>query len=266
MCGVIRLWALRIGEPGPLIDTISIDAGASYVRETALSSSWHTAFRSIVPADREENVDRFCVTESVDDTASFIPALDRCGVGGVGGGGGGGGRGGGANNVTVVTRDQKDTAAEVDDGTKKSVASGSVASLEAEAEYAGCWDGYAAYEDTAMAPAADLAHVWRTKLLRFSPSADDANGAGSLLARCEAVCKGYTHLGLAVRPATSADSFSSYLEADCTCGFNFPRYIKSSVAKAATMGACGGALGSHACRNGPCGGVYERTGVFCFSF
>jgi hypothetical protein len=104
-------FARRFGEPGPLIDLFSIDAGASYIRETALSASWHTAFRAIHVAQQDTNVDRFCVTDDLENTSNFAAALDRCG-----------------EPAAVNT-----TGADIN-------------AIYTEAEYTGCWQGYASYE------------------------------------------------------------------------------------------------------------------------
>jgi hypothetical protein len=204
-------FARRFGEPGPLIDIFSIDAGASYIRETALSASWHTAFRAIHSSKQDTNVDRFCINEDLETTGGFAAALDRC------------------NDPVAVNE-----------------AGVNISVMPAEAEYAGCWEGYAAYE----AELSPLAHVSRRVPLQTTAG---ANSSTFILTRCAAVCKGFPTLGLAARPA-AAHGNDKHAMFDCTCGFQFSRYRDSPMAAAATQDKCGvNTGGAFGCRNGPCG-------------
>ena len=201
-------WAHRFGQHGPLVDSISISPGASYIRPKALTKNWRDAFLSIAPVVQEQQGDRFCTFDEVGSTSNFMVALDRC-----------------DRNETEKT-------------------------LQSSAIYEGCYNGYAAYEDTNVSPDAGVAHVWRSQVLTFH----DTNGAKSVLSRCEAICQGYPHLGLSLRPHAGFYANQGPREVDCTCGFLFNRYRNdTNVALDARPYACDGTYGSEGCGTGPCG-------------
>ena len=175
--------------PGPLIDVVTVEEGASYLtRADVKDGDWDAMLDAVKKLPGDRNEDRFCVS-TVDSTGAsdLSDAMQSC-------------------------------PTEIEDELNHDALDDSIMRPERNATYVGCFDGLI---DSSMAAPTDIQRYERIQLgavKRLSLRAPRA------FRRCARACAGYPHMITSISLGVF-DSGESDLIMECMCSFGLDDYL-----------------------------------------